>query len=144
MTHKAESIMAAFVTAATGLTTTGANVERGRVHPLPEDILAALSIYQGSDTVIAEVYPMVTSELRVNVEAQVKSSAPDLETKLNQIRKELNIALSAHPPLGLSYCIDILETASRPVLDGSGERRTGTMEIDYTITYRRNRNDPSM
>jgi hypothetical protein len=143
--HRAEQIMAAVVTALSGLTTTGANVERGRVYPLDANVSNALSVYQGAETVLTQSYQHVDAELRINIETHVRAPTVTLEGRLNQIRKEVTIALlSVHPPLNLAFCLDLREgDADQPELNGDGDRRTGSQRLEWIVTYRRSRTDPS-
>lgn len=142
MTHRAETIMQAVYDKVKALDSTG-DVERGRAVPVESESLTAVSIYQGSDTKINDTYPLVNSDLRVNIEAHAKSSLDDVETKLNEIREDINLALLAdNPPLELSFCVDISEESATPSVNAYGERQAGVMEIEYLIRYRRTRANP--
>ena len=56
MAHKAETIMAAVETLLTGLTTTGARVERNRVDELTDADLPGLTINMGADEKIGSAH----------------------------------------------------------------------------------------
>lgn len=151
MTARAEAILTAIETAITGLTTTGSNVERGKVYGYQAAELPALSLYMGEDTPAAEYQTgLVDWELQIRIESMVSIDAADnasltdstIETQLNLIRSEVHAAVMADHTLGLSYVIDIIPgTASAPILSGEGAEPTGSQAIEYTIHYRTSRAD---
>ena len=146
--HKAERILAAVVTKLTGLTTTGTNVFRGRVYDLPDTSLPALLIFQGADRPLSDggssSFRFLDGELSVRVEAVVKTSATQLDTLLNQIRKEVTIALQADVTQGLNFVMDTTEGTADVELNGEGDKPTGTLKMEWSILYRRLRTDPSL
>src|SRR6266508_4488774 len=101
MDHRREQILAAIQTAVTGLTTTGTRVDRGRDEEIPAENTPALRIAQGADP-IADPWAqsLLDSEVGVVVKAKVHTSASNVDTLLNQIDKEVNIALTANQTLG--------------------------------------------
>lgn len=147
MDHRAEQIISAFATKITGLSTTGANVKRGRVYSWPDTISAALSIYQGADTPLDDAnrpWQFLDSELAVHIDIHVKSSSQQIDTVINQIRKEVTIALQADPSLGLDFVIDLQESGtSDPELSGDGDKPIARARMDWIVKYRRLRTDPS-
>jgi hypothetical protein len=121
------------------------DVVRGRARPVDAEALSAVSVYQGTDAPISEQYPLVTSELQVTIELQVKASLENVETLLNEIREDINLALLADsPPLELDYCVDIFERSASPDVNALGERRAGVAIVEYTIQYRRTRANPGV
>ena len=143
--HRAEQIIAAVVTKATGLTTTGTRVFRGRVYPLQETDLPALTVYLGSDKPNEETssYSFIDSNLTISIDAHVKSTA-QVDTTLNEIRKQVTFALQADITQGLAFVIDTVEgDASEPELTGEGDKPIARMRMDWTIRYRRSRKDAS-
>ena len=151
MTARAEAILAAVETAITGLTTTGTNVERGKVYGYQPSELPALGLYMGADSPLAEYQTgLIDWELNIRIESTVSIDAADnasltdstIETKLNLIRSEVHAAVMADHTLGLSYVIDIMPgTASEPILSGEGAEPTGSQVIEYLIHYRTSRAD---
>ena len=143
--HRAEEVVAAVRTAVQGLATTGANVDRGRVESIPPAGTPALRVYQGADTIVDPwAQSLLDSEIDVTVEAFVTDSATNVETLLNQVRKEVNIALAADPTLGLAFVHALVELgAQRPLLSGDLTKPAAQMELQYRVKYRRSRTDPS-
>jgi hypothetical protein len=105
----------------------------------------ALRVRQGEDVIVEPwAHALLDSELEVIVEALVYDSAANVETKLNQIRKEVNIVLVADHTLGLSFVQGVVEMkAERPQLGTDQAKPSGSMEMIYRVLYRRSRLDPS-
>jgi len=143
--HRAEQILAAVQTSVTGLATTGTNVDRGRAEEIPTDKLPALRVAMGEDPIVDPwAQQLLDSDLDVSVIAHVHDSAANVETTLNKIRKEVNIALVADYTLGLAFVHTIIELGARkPVLTGELAKPAGQMELQYRVRYRRSRLDPS-
>ncbi len=125
----------------TGLTTTGSNVFRGRIYPLEDTDLPALTIYMGSDSPLGEngpdTFSFIDSDLNVNISIHVKTSATQVETTLNLIRREVHVALMADVTQGLSYVHTTLPFGTdEPQLSGEGEKRTAVMETNWAVRYR--------
>ena len=146
MPLRAEQIMMAVESTLTGLTTTGANVFRGRVHGLEATEVPALALYQGVDTPLGEEgfsnLAYLDSELLVKVTAHVKSSS-QTETILNKIRREVHVALMADYTQGLSFVLQTLPRGTaEPLLLGGGETPTASMDMYWGIQYRSSISDP--
>lgn len=143
--HRAEQILAAVQTSVSGLTTTGANVERGRADDVPAAATPALRVAMGDDRIVDPWSDaLLDSELEVSIFAMVHDSATNVETKLNQVRKEANIALAANHTLGLAFVHAIVELgARRPNMSGESAKPAAAMELQYRVKYRRSRLDPS-
>lgn len=134
MTHKAETILDAVVTAVTGLATTGANVERGRAFAV--SAVPSLSVFMGEDQVDHELsigqYDRI---LEVIVEAHV-ATIGDVEQDLNQIRAEVLAALRADHTLG-GAAIEIRpEADSRPEIQGETDTPHALQQLLYLVKYR--------
>ncbi len=142
--HRAESILSAVVTNVTGLTTTGANVFRGRVYALPDTSLPALAVYQGEDKVLGQYsQALYDCELTVLIEALVKTSATQVDTLLNQIREQVTVALQANYTQGLSYVLNTVEgDAAAPELSGEGDKPAAALRMEWRFLYRRSRTNP--
>lgn len=142
MTHRAETIMDTVVTTVTGLTTTGARVERTRVRSV--ETVPALSIEQGSNDVNPErsAYPRIARDLNIKIIAHVKTNTAP-ETQLNLISEEVVIALMADRTLGLSYVSDIeLIGDDEPELTGDADQETGHLQMNFIVKYVHSWDDP--
>lgn len=144
--HRAEQIVARVQTLVTGLATTGSSVARGRGDAVPQEQTPALRVYMGADRINDPWLPgLLDSEIEVVIQAHVHDSATNVETKLNQIRKEVTIALAADFQIGLGAFVHALvETgAERPALGGDLAKPAAAMEMNFLVKYRRSRADPS-
>ena len=135
MTHRSEQILVAFKSAVTGLTTTGTNVERGRLYDLVN--LPALVVEKGGDASVAEQnMSVVDRNLSVKVTAVIQAVS-GLETELNKIAAEVYAALLADRTLGLGFVIDLnFSSDAPPVIETGGETPIALMEMTYDIMYR--------
>jgi hypothetical protein len=143
--HRAEQIIAAVATAVTGLTTTGANVERGQLWPYGSDRAAALTIAQGPvDPLDGQPMALVTARLEVRIIAHVKATTATVDSTINQIAKEVYIALMADRTLGLSFVIDTEWTGTSDTeQDSDSEGITARAAFTFAVTYRHSLTDPS-
>ena len=147
--HRREQILDALATALTGLTTTGANVFRGRAYPLDDASLPAILIYQGQDEPVPDDSPdavlqYIDSTLTVSVEPVAMSNVVQVDQVLNQIDKESWIALMASTNLGLAYVLAIWPSvALEPRITPDGDRPLGYLRRNWIIKYRSSRADPS-
>ncbi|MDH5541970.1 MAG: hypothetical protein OEY64_03285 [Nitrospinota bacterium] len=143
MDHRAEQITAKILTLVTGLATTGANVGRDVLDPLEDTELPFLSVAQGEDTKMESSFEFIDSSLTVIITAYLKANSA-LTTTLNQIRKEIAIALSADYTLGLAWVLDSNEgDVSAPELLTDAEKGVARQDIAWHVHYRRSRTDPS-
>ena len=147
--HLREQIMSALVTDLTGLTTTGSNIARGRVYSLDDSQLPYLSIYQMEDVVVTpdgadeatNIY--MWNALSFVVKISVDASTGILDTQINQICKEVVIALMSDVTLG-GICSNIIEISTGPVeFSSNREKRTAIVDMNFNVLYRRLRTDPS-
>jgi len=143
--HRAEDIVAAVVTKVTGLTTTGSRVFRGRVYPLQDTEEPALCVFLKSDNPDepSNSFSILDSDLSISIQAYVKTSASQVDTVLNQIRKEVTIALQADNKQGLAYVIETFEGPADYAVRGEGDKPTAVLTMDWKFKYRRSRQDPS-
>lgn len=137
--HRSEDIVAAVLTAVTGLATTGANAFRGRTYEIPETSVPCVCVYQGGDFQLTNTSPwtFIDSELSIVVEAIVKDSSEQAETTLNQIRYEVSEALQADITLGLAFVMNTTEGSATITLDGSTNEIVGRMRMEWVVLYRR-------
>ena len=143
--HRVEQIMAAAQAVVTGLVTTAARVDRGRGDDIDYTKTPALRVSMGDDRIVDPwSHSLYDSELDLYIYSHAHSSASNIETLLNQVRKEVTIALMANQTLGLDFVHAIVEVAAaRPELDGEGAKPTGRQELQFRVKYRRSVADPS-
>ncbi len=148
---RSEQIIAAIKTLITGLATTGANVQRGQIYGHQADELPALALSMGVDTLLSEPQTgLLDWEISILIESSAKVSAAYtaneslLDQVLNQIRKEVHLAIMVDHTLGLDFVIDITPLqAAAPVLSGDGSEPIGSQTLEFLITYRTSRLDIS-
>lgn len=145
--HKATTILAAVVSAVTGLATTGANVFAGRspTRAMPSGSTPALTVYMGSEiSQAAPTQQFRDCRMEVIISAHVRATESAIDPLINQIHKEVVIALLASIQLGLSYVFQIRETSKgRPEIDSSTDTPTARCEFGFEVDYRRSYSDPS-
>lgn len=148
---RAEQILAAIEPLITGLAMTGQNVQRGQIRSHEAEKLPALSLTMGQDVPANEyITGVIDWELTVVIEATASVPAAytatesGLDGDLNQIRKEVYLAIMADHTLGLDFVIDIQPgPANEPILSGDGALPVGSQAHEFVITYRANRSDLS-
>lgn len=144
--HRAEQILAAVQLAVANLTTSQGRVDRGRGTEIPEASTPALRVAVGDDQVVDPwAAQLLDSQLDVSIFAVAYDSATNIETLLNRMRAEVNVALMANQQLGLAFVHAIVELGSRkPTLTTVDSAKPGgSMELLYRVLYRRSRTDPS-
>lgn len=99
--HLRKQIRVALVTRVTALSTTGTRVADNREHVFDDATLPGLRVYAVSDGVLSESMSGARQARQVTfiVEAVAKANA-DMENTLDQIAKEVEIAIAADPTLG--------------------------------------------
>lgn len=138
MAGETELIMSTVESMVTGLTTTGDEVHRGRTNPLAEGATNALSLYQGPDDKVADEWPTSRRALTLYIDAHTQSPTEQVDTRLNQIRDEVDAAMTAVRSLGLSFVIDVEPGGpEEPELSGDGEQVTAVLRMPWLIKYRR-------
>ena len=144
MTHRAETLLVAVVTTVTGLTTTGSNVYRGKLTPIPPTVNNALKVYLGPDAHLADMSPALQDwELTVYLDSYTRSPTLQIDTQLNKIREEVTVALNADHTQGLSFVVNTTEgDADEPELSGQAAAASGSMRMAWKFHYRRSRTNP--
>ena len=140
--HRAELIMQEVLANITGLTTTGANVERSRVYKI--DALPALTLEQGEDAVADESTNMAFIDrlLSIRIVAHAKAVS-DFDQVLNTIREEVYIALMADRTQGLGFVIDTMPMGDdEPEFSADSEKPVGKQVINFAIHYRHSVTNP--
>ena len=142
--HVARQILDQIVTTCTGLTSTGSNVFRSRVHTMVESSLPALLIYAREDMLDEESSAMQTDGkkgnhyvLSVSIDAVEKDALETTaENNLFTIRKEVQIAMEADLTLS-GKCKDLwLVEANIEDRTGSGDSPILTMMMVWNFLYR--------
>lgn len=130
-------------------TSMGSRFYRGRKLPVEDTELPAGLIYQGDEE---SRFDSETSDhlkrrgLETFVELHHKSDPtalndPDLETKLNELAREVEVALEADPTLG-GRCLFFMHVGSVTRIE-DGESDRGAIRLQLNIQYRTLRTDPS-
>lgn len=134
--HKRQAIRDAFVSAVTGLTTTGNNVFVSRVYPLDTGTLPALVIYTKRESSAPETIGLPRTfvrELTISCEAYVRANT-GYDNLLDTISAEVESALYAAGNFdGLIKDAYVVETDVN-YQDGA-DQPLASAEIDITLIY---------
>lgn len=135
MTHFVENVLSSVATTVTGLATTGARVQRGRLYDIAA--LPALVVEKGSDTVVETPnMAKIDREVQIAITSVIEGRS-DLETELNKIASEVYAAIMADTTLGLGYVINVTPAGdSPPLIETGGEIPIATMEMRFNVLYR--------
>lgn len=153
MAHSRETIRKAIVTAITGLTTTGTNVEVWRTHAIEADEHPHLAVMPGSEAEIVSesienTYGVTEHrDLPIIIEARAVRAAPGgthttLADTIDDICAEVEIAMTADTTLG-GLAVDTMLLSTELSLDGSGERPVGLAVMGWLVRYAVNRTNPT-
>lgn len=144
--HLRRQIREAVAGAVTGLATTGARVFQSRVYPTQTSELPCLLVYTRSETSEPiTIHPdrEIERNLQLEIVAVAKANA-DLDDTLDQICKEVEIALAM--PLaaivGKGKSIELVSTEMD--MQGSGEKPTGSATMTYQVDYFNAENAPDV
>tara|TARA_Y100000310_G_scaffold342185_1_gene444186 strand:+ start:7654 stop:8106 length:453 start_codon:yes stop_codon:yes gene_type:complete len=146
MAHLREQIREQVVADLTGLTTTGANVFKGRVYPLEASNLPALLIYTDDEEIVLEQRAMgavrkLFRKVELIVEAQAQGISNAVEDTIDTICKEVEVALASDISLN-SLAVDSYLEKTEKVEDGNGKKYAGFVKMTYAVFYRTDENDP--
>lgn len=103
MTHRRQSVRAAFVAAVNGLGLTGTRVYASRLYPLQADELPALRVYTPSETSDAEAMGLyaIPQQRRIRIVCEcVAKAATGADDAADAICEQVEAALNASPTLG--------------------------------------------
>ncbi len=145
--HKREQILDASIATLNSLATSIVDkVVRGSDTPFALAVDKAISISAGTDEPVeSSGWDAIYSNLILNIDIHVRSSSEQIDTLINEIRKQITIALFADLTQGLPFVSDLVEeSASEPDLEGSGEMVSGSMRIRFKYLYNRSYSDPSL
>ncbi len=139
---KTEQIMSSILTKVTGLSVTGSEVERDRDYPTDKD--NSLSVEQGAEELAERTNAFIDNFLTVSIVAYVKKTTA-YSTQLNQIRKEVYIAMMADRTQGLSFVFDTIPSGIGAVeVVNTMDKPAARMAIEFTIHYRHSLTDASL
>lgn len=143
--HKAEQVLSAVTTLLTNLATTGSNVERGRFYPFKETVTAALTITQGQlDLVETKNNSFQDVTLEVIVTAHAKGADGTVESTINQIAKEVYVAMMVDYTLGLGFVQDTIWQGNDEPALGRLEKSVVSMDMRFTVKFRHNYLNPAL
>lgn len=131
-------------------TSMGTRFYRGRKLPVEDTELPAGLVYQGDEQSELE---SATSDsikrrgLETFIELHHKSDPatlndPGIETLLNELAREVEVALEADPTLG-GRCLFFVHVGSVTRIE-DGESDRGAIRLQLNIQYRTSRTDPSV
>lgn len=133
--HAHKQIRAAVVSRLTGLTTSGARVYANRLAPLPDASLPSLlvTLDEESAEMLTVHQPVAQSrELTLSVAAIAKATTA-LDTTLDQMSKEVEIALAAGLTVG-SQNLPVFY-AGMSFEDEQSDKPVGIKRLRFTIPY---------
>ncbi len=136
--HLRTQIREATATALASLTTTGSNVFESRVYSFAVTTLPSLVIYTKSETVAPDTVRAADGLMRrldLVIEGYAKSDTATLDDTLDEINKEVEIALAAVPTLG-GLCLDQYLRTVDIDLTAEGETPAGVITMIFEVTYR--------
>ena len=142
MSHVRQQIRDAFVTALTGLTTTGANVFGSRLYDLEPGDLPALLIYTTAEESAPDTLTRprgVARELSLTVEARAKGVS-GVDNTLDTICAEVENAIGADPTLG-GGAHDAFLTSTEIVFDTDGDTPHAQASLTFSVMYRTTETD---
>jgi hypothetical protein len=134
--HVAEQAIAAAKTVLTGLATTGTNVFDSLVYELQESQLPALLVDQGDEQLDGQslgLSRLLERSMDLIVVAKVKQNT-SYRTRVNTIRKEVEIALAGDNTLG-GVVKFITPTSCQIELSGEGEKPVAAATMRFRVVY---------
>lgn len=146
--HLRDQIIAAVVTACTGLTTTGSNVFPDEDDPIERGVLPCLTIKQGTESgaPITMSYPRTVRavfDIDIAAYASRTHAQADVRKLTNTICKEVSAALYAARPLaGVAQIADLSQTD--PDLSGDAQKPTAIAAMRLQLVYFFKENAPDV
>ena len=127
---------------------TSARVTRGRIRPESAKDLPALGVYLGADAPVepesGTSFQKMDSDLEIKLVAIVTGRDDELDGQLSSIRAEATQLIMANETLGLPFVILTEEgRAEEPGIEGDARTFIAVREMAWTVTYRRDRRDPT-
>lgn len=139
--HARQQIRDAVATAVTGLSATGANVFKTRIHKLEQETLPALLVYTLQEEVAFETMTRPRAQqrvLRVAIEIavqQVLGTDDALDDIAVAVEEAIDAAITAGAGIWATLRNVTLDS-SVVTMSGEGEQRALGMVITYTVLYR--------
>lgn len=126
-----------------------ATIYRGRVDPIEDTALPAVGVFQGGEEPQGDAgrlnVAVMDELLEVRTEVAARDTSANIETVLNELRRQIHLLLMAENPLGLAYVIDIIPNGvDEPVIDGESDKFTGAMVLNWLVYYRHNQADAGL
>ncbi len=137
--HLRKQIRAAFISAVSGLATTGANVFDSRPddYNLLTNELPCLHVNPGGEQITVDsmgINRVFERPMRIKLKIMVKQNAGYADA-LDQILKEVEVALAGNQSLGgLTKYVHIVQI-SDPEFSGVGEKVAAAMEVEFEALY---------
>jgi len=138
---RTEDILAAIESALTGLTTTGANVQREQAYGIEQSTLPFIVINEGEDIVEHELTQnFIDWVLTVDIDILARNDRDTVITELNTIRGEVHAALMVDYTLGLPGTVKYVGAVKteRPIVSADGDRPIAQQRLTYEVKYRSN------
>jgi hypothetical protein len=129
-------------------TSMGSRFYRGRKLPVEDTELPAGLVYQGDEqSELNDVASLKRRGLETFIELHQKSDPavlndPDIETKLNELAREVEVALEADFTLG-GRCMTFVHVATLTSIE-EGESDRAVIRLQLNIQYRTLRTDPAV
>ena len=144
MAHARKQIRLAFITALSGLATTGDNVFDSRVNKLSAKTLPAICVYTKNE--IAERGRKgrpcsLHRNVKVHLDIYVKDRV-DFADDLDQICAEIEVAIYEDDDLQ-SLAKDIIIETTDPDYSSDGDKKLAFCQLVYSVDYVTAENDPT-
>lgn len=134
MTHVRQTIREAFVTACTGLTTTGSNVYDTRIFPNAQADMPLLRIYAVSESSEYLTVTNLSRESTIVVEGIARATS-QIEDTLDTIAEEVETAVAGAAGITTAGAKDVLLIGTEIELDGDGDNQHGMVRLTYQVLY---------
>jgi len=137
--HLAGQLLDALEPLLTGLPTTGANVFRNRPddRELAATEVPGLLVFLGAEDVeVTSLEPVHTQRRDQQIRIAIRvAGLGAIDAALNQIRKEVEVAMSAGVSVAGRPVTPIYASMAEPERSGEGEAPVTAAELIYTVTY---------
>ena len=146
--HRAEEIMSAIESRLATLSAKGIKALRGRSFPGDGSALPRVNVYQGSDRPVEKGVnnlALIDRELEVRVDAYVDAAPEQLDAALNQIRREVYVAMMAEQNMTLPFIQIVMwkGDGAPEVPDPEAHPSVGRVAMSFAVRYRHSHGNPS-
>lgn len=142
MSHVRKQLRDAVAAAVTGLATTGARVFRSRIYPLELATLPCLAVYTANEeATLTTLEDILQRDVAVIVEGNARIGE-DLDDTLDQIGKEVEIALAAQVTVGGALVTLFYTGCDIDLL--AGDKPVGCITLRYSGTIYTASNAPDV